>query len=196
MDEETEAKPTRKRKLREPTPHWLRQRALSYLDRFPATTMKLRQHLFSKARAAMEEYGISAADLRASIDEEIAKLVKSRILNDAEFAASKARILARQGKSTNYIRNKLLQLEFTEDQAEDAMSELAGSTEERDLQAAARYVRKRKFGPYKPEDSRSERYQKEMASLARNGFSYDIARKILALESPEDVEDMIAGNSG
>lgn len=192
MDEDERPNKKRERKLREPTPQWLRQRALSYLDRFPATTMKMRQHLFTKAKPGMEQHGLSESDLRVSIDGEIEKLVKSGILNDAEFANSKARILVRQGKSTSYIRNKLLQLEFTEEQVGDALSALDGSPKTRDLQAAARYVRKRKFGPYKPENTRSERYQKEMASLARNGFSYDTAKRLLSLTSSEEVEDIIA----
>jgi regulatory protein len=191
MDEDAASKKKRERKLREPTPQWLRQRALSYLDRFPATTMKMRQHLFSKAKPGMEQHGLKEADVRASIDGEIEKLVKSGILNDAEFANSKARLLVRQGKSTSHIRNKLLQLEFTGEQVGDALAALDGSAEARDLQAAARYVRKRKFGPYKAENTRSERYQKEMASLARNGFSYDVAKKVLSMTTVGEVEEIL-----
>ncbi len=191
MDEDGTVKKKKERKLKEPTPQWLRQRALFYLDRFPATTMKMRQYLFSKAKPGMLQHGMNESDLKAAIDGEIEKLAKSGILNDTEFANSKARLLVRQGKSTSFIRNKLLQLEFTDEQVATALSALESTAEARDLKAAARYVRKRKFGPYKPENTRSERYQKEMASLARNGFSYDIARKILLMATVDELEEIL-----
>jgi len=54
-------------------------------------------------------------------------------------------------------------------------------------------VRKRKFGPYKDVETREQRRDKELGALMRNGYSFDIANKILNLESVEEVEDIIFG---
>ncbi|MEH6524910.1 MAG: regulatory protein RecX [Sneathiella sp.] len=196
MQDGDNQKPKKQRKPKEPTARWLRNQALRYLDRFATSTGKMHHHLFRKSQPALALFDLDEAELRASIDVEIAKLVDSGFINDQEYAASKARIMAKQGKSLNQIRRKLMDLEVSEDIQEAAISGLGEDSEGLDMVAAALYVRKRKFGPYKPEESRQARWEKEMSSLARNGFSYTVASVVLAKESIEGIEEVIFNDAG
>ncbi|MEQ8164587.1 MAG: hypothetical protein RIC93_00755, partial [Alphaproteobacteria bacterium] len=56
-----------------------------------------------------------------------------------------------------------------------------------DLVSACRLLRRRRLGPYRQRD-RAERFEKDLAALARAGFSLDTAREVLGLASPEEVE--------
>jgi regulatory protein len=84
-------------------------------------------------------------------------------------------------------------MEFSEEMQEEAMEALGESDRALDRRAAALYVRKRKFGPYKDEKTRNVRREKELASLARKGFSYDIANSIINAEDIEEIETLIYG---
>ncbi|WP_373087339.1 regulatory protein RecX [Sneathiella sp.] len=193
MTEETPPKPKKARIPKEPTSKWLRDQALRYLNRFPATTFKMRQHLMTRAAAGAELFDVDDAELGFRIEAEIARLVASGFINDREFAASKARVMARQGKSVTQIELRLQGLGFTEEDQENALEELGEDRRALDLAAAARYVKRRKFGPYKPARTREARDTREMASLARSGFSYDVARTVLDADKAEEIEDLIRG---
>ncbi|TNE38413.1 MAG: regulatory protein RecX [Alphaproteobacteria bacterium] len=195
MSDEPEKKAKRIYKPKEPTSRWLRDAALRYLNRFPATTMKLRQHLLRKASAGAEMFEIPKEEILSRIDAEIGKLVEAGILNDKEFAASKARVMARDGKPVARISLKLKEMGFSDDLQDHALAELGEEGRDLDLKAAARYVRKRKFGPFKPADTRAEREEKELASLARTGFSFDVARRVLDAETTEEIEALIRGEA-
>ena len=54
--------------------------------------------------------------------------------------------------------------------------------------AAARYARRRRLGPFRAAPEREERRQRDLAALARAGFAYDVARRVIEAETPGDVE--------
>ncbi|MCG8493770.1 MAG: recombination regulator RecX [Sneathiellales bacterium] len=184
-------KPKKERPPREVTQDLLRRQALRYLDRFAATTMKLRRHLLNKNAKAIEFHGQDPETVLAMIDQEIEKLEKAGILNDQLYASGKARSMARQGKSSLQIGVKLGSLGFDEDQSDYAMEQLREEEGYTDRKAAAKYIRKRRFGPFKPLETREERLQKELASLVRNGFDYAMAKALLLLDSPEEIDEII-----
>ena len=51
-----------------------------------------------------------------------------------------------------------------------------------DFYSAIRICKKRRIGPYRPDANREIFYKKDMGVLARSGFSYDLAKEVLALE--------------
>jgi regulatory protein len=193
MTEEQKSKEKRRRKPVEPTPKWLRDQALRYLNRFPATSHKMTQHLFRKAAAQLEHFEISEEKLIADIDKVVTDLIKAGFINDTEFAASKARLMARQGRSVAQIGLKLQEMAFSEADQSQAIDELGDDKRALDKRAAARFVKRRRFGPYKPEKARGERRDKELASLARQGFSFDVATLVIDAASIEEIEDIIYG---
>jgi regulatory protein len=56
----------------------------------------------------------------------------------------------------------------------------AGSVEVAELEAAATYARRRRLGPHRRDpEARAERRERDLAALARAGFSYAIAQQII-----------------
>ena len=195
MTEEKKSTEKRPRKPVEPTPKWLRDQALRYLNRFPATSHKMAQHLFNKAAPQLEHFDIVEEKLSADIEKVVADMIKAGFINDTEFAASKARLMARQGRSVAQIGLKLQEMAFSEADQSQALEALGEDRNALDRRAAARFVKRRRFGPYKPEETRGERRNKELASLARQGFSFDVATRVVDAKSIEIIEEMIYGDS-
>ncbi len=190
-DPKTAGKPRKERPPKVVTADLLRRQALRYLDRFAATTLKLRRHLFNKNAKAIEFHDQDPEAVQLLIDQEIEKLEKAGILDDQEYASGKARSMARQGKSGLQIGMKLGSLGFNEEQSDHALERLREEEGYTERKAAAKYIRKRRFGPFKPLETRDERLQKELASLVRNGFEYSMAKSLLLLENPEDIDTII-----
>mgnify|MGYP001793604516 CR=1 FL=1 len=194
MTEEKKAKEKRPRKPVEPTPKWLRDQALRYLNRFPATSHKMARHLREKATPQLEHFDLSEEKLMEDVGKVVADMIKAGFINDSEFAASKARIMARQGRSVAQIGLKLQEMEFSEADQAQALDKLGEDKNALDRRAAARFVKRRRFGPYKPEETRGERRNKELASLARQGFSFDVATRVIDAENVEIIEAIIYGD--
>ena len=194
-DEEEQPKKRKPRPLKPVDKKRVREQALRYLDRFAATTDKMKRHLFTKNYKAMAHHSQDEEDIRQMIEEIVQSLVKAGLMDDQQYADSKARSLSRQGKSTRHIRQKLQSLGLKDKQADHALTELSEVEGYTDFLGAAKYVRKRRFGPYKDFDTREERRDKEMSALMRNGYSFDISNKILSLETVEEVENILYGPS-
>lgn len=195
MDDESElqAKKT-KRKSRPPrkvTSNVIREQALRYLDRYSTTTSKLKRHLINKNRKAILYHDQDAEELEICVDQVIESLEKIGVLNDQLYADFKARSMARQGKSIRQIKNKLYEHGLDGDQSEHALTELTETEGHSDRIGAAKYIRKRKFGPYKDKEIREDRYEKELMAMARNGFGFQLSQELLKLDSIEEIEDII-----
>ncbi|MBO6827748.1 MAG: regulatory protein RecX [Sneathiella sp.] len=193
MEDEEKPKKRAPRPPKPVTPARVREQALRYLDRFAATTDKLKRHLMTKNRRAIQHHSQDEEEVFQMIEETVEKIVKQGLMDDQKYADAKARSLSRQGKSTRHIRQKLFSLGLNEGYTEHALEELTEVEGYTDLIGAAKYVRKRKFGPYKEPDTREERRDKELGALMRNGYSFEIATKILSLETVEELEDIIFG---
>jgi regulatory protein len=59
-----------------------------------------------------------------------------------------------------------------------------------DFTAAVALARRRRLGPFSTRADRHERREKDMAALARAGFGYDIALKVIDAETPDELERM------
>lgn len=153
--------------------------SLSYLARFSSTRAGLARHLKKKFRHAEGEA------LSALLEECLARLEEFRLLDDARFAADRARGLRAQGKSGRAIRQKLAEKGVDRALVDEAMRDEDAHAE---LVAAVRLAKRRRLGPFRTKDADEMR---ELAALGRAGFSYEIARKVLALDL-SDAEAMIA----
>lgn len=177
-------KPARSEKTREPlNRQQLEQAALGYLNRFDVSASKLRQYLRTRAKKAG---GHDEAE--AWIDALIERYLGSGVLDDARFARNLTSQLTARGKSTRAISQKLR----LRGVGEELTSELLATRREEqpgaELEAALAYVRKRRLGPYRDPEKRAEFRQKDLASLARQGFSFDIARRALGPGASTDDE--------
>ena len=130
------------------------------------------------------------ADLRRSHEH-----VRSRVeemVDDRRFALSITEKYRKAGKSQKFIRRKLAQAGIPAELQTEALSGTGMEAENTELEAALLLVRKRKLGPFRSEEDRPLFRKKDMAVLARAGFSYQTAVKALGesgLEEDENVWD-------
>lgn len=161
----------------------LEELALSYLNRFDCTSQKLKQHLRGRAR---QLGGGGEAD--AWISQIIQRYQASGLLDDARFAKNFASQLAARGKSARAISQNLAVRGVPSDVAGELMTARKRGEPGAELEAAIAYVRKRRLGPHRSPEKREEYRHKDLASLARQGFSFDIAKQALGSGASSDDE--------
>ena len=52
------------------------------------------------------------------------------------------------------------------------------------MAAALAFARRRRLGPFRTTASRAEHREKDLAKLARQGFAYETARRIIDADEP------------
>ena len=171
----------------------LTNKALHYLGRYASTSARLETVLRKFAARKLDT--AEPAMLESGIKEVIESCIRLGYIDDAAFIRSHFRQGLRSGHSQKRILLKLAQRGISRDQA---LSVLQDSDEEivpdehAELAAALIYARKKAVGPYSKHqpDSPGDR-QKHMGRLARNGFSFDIARQVMALTTAEEAEALL-----
>lgn len=167
------------RKVRPPlTGEALNELALAYVGRFATTRSKLSSYLSRKLRERGWA-GEGAADVEA-IAERLASL---GYVDDAAFALSKSRALTGRGYGVRRVRQALRAAGVEEEDCE-AARELA---EAESVEAALRFARRRRLGPFGGGADRAER-ERALAAMIRAGHPFALSRSILALEPGSEVD--------
>lgn len=161
----------------------LEQLALAYLNRFDCTAQKLRQHLTLRAKKAG-----AGEEAALWISELCERYLGSGVLDDARFARNLASQLTARGKSARAISQKLAVRGVPGDIAQELMTARRQDEPEAELEAARAYVRRRRLGLYRSAEKREAARHKDLASLARQGFSFEIARRALGPGASTDEE--------
>lgn len=159
----------------------LHDAALRYLARYSATQAGLLRVLgrridrWAHAAAAAPE---PVAAAKAAAREVVARLVAAGAIDDAAFAAGRARSLARAGRSRRAISAHLA--------ARGVPAELARLPDDpaAELAAALAYVRRRRMGPFRQPPDPGKRLP-DLARMARAGFAQGVAEQALRLDADE-----------
>ena len=157
--------------MKKMTPERLKNIALYYLERYEASSNKLRTTLKRRLAKARLEQPIPA-QANTWIEEIIGQMEHLGYVSDKRFTENTVRRLSLAGKSPTFIRAKLTQAGIDEDTITVALS----NTDE--LASARLMVQKKHLG---------SDFRRDLARLARAGFSYDTAREALE-EVTEDSE--------
>lgn len=157
--------------------------ALAYVNRFDCTASKLTKHLSDRVR---KSGGHESAT--AWIEELVGRYLGSGVLNDARFAKNLATQLTTRGKSSRMISQKLALRGVPSDVAQELMTARRQDEPGAELEAARAFARKRRLGPHRDAEKRAEYRQKDLAALARQGFSFDTAKKALGTVGGDDDE--------
>ncbi len=162
--------------------------AVHYLGRFSASTKNLRRVLQNRVQRAKRRGAEVPDDVNAIIDAVIAKLVELKLVDDSTFAAQRTLSLRRRGGSTRQIQGKLKMAGIGSDEIDQAVDAADAEHGDQDgkgeLRAALRLAERRRLGPYRLK-AREEYRQRDLAALARAGFSLSIARKVNEADDPE-----------
>ncbi|HYX01265.1 MAG TPA: RecX family transcriptional regulator [Reyranella sp.] len=175
-----------KRGARPITATYLQNAATFYLERYPSTAHGLRRVLQRRvAKARLAEAPV-IDNVEQAIDAIVNKFVVAGVLDDKAFAQTKARALHRRGTSERLTRQKLKLAGVDGETLEQALAgldhELVSNRSEREWQAALALARRRRLGPFRPARDRADHRVRDLAALARAGFDYDLARKVIDSE--------------
>jgi regulatory protein len=173
---------------RKATPDYLEKAALHYLERYASSTANLRQVLLRKVERSARAHGTDRAEGAQAVEALLARLGDAGYLDDAAYARGRAVGLHRAGHSVRAIQARLRQKGVADDTVRQALEQLHDEADAPELAAALRYARKRRLGPYRPEADREANAERDMAALARKGFSLDLARRVVLCADPEDLE--------
>lgn len=180
--------------LKIPTPKSLENVAYYYLERFAASEASLRRVLENRVRRYAQQepafaHSEEASALRAAIAQIIERFRAKGILNDAAFAEIKVNALRRQGRSRRAILQKLGAKGIASELTGDALEKNADGADPDDIeyQAALAFARRRKLGSFRKAPVRDANINhKDMAAMARAGFSLDMAKRVLKIDPPEE----------
>ena len=162
--------------------------ALHYLGRYATSSWNLRRVLMRKVERSARFHGTDRDAGAAVVDRLIARYEASGLLDDRAYAEARAAALHRRGVSARAVRALLLGKGVVRDLIEAALAALASGPGDPELAAALAYARRRRLGPYGPAAARKSMREKDLASLARAGFAYDIARRVVEAETVEELE--------
>lgn len=159
----------------------LRDAALRHLARYATTEANLLRVLNRRidrwVRAVGEGTEDTAATARQTAREVVRQLASAGAVNDADFAAMRARSLTRAGRSRRAVTAHLVAKGVDAETLRAALPD----NPEAELTAALLQARRKRIGPFATGEVDTPTRMKQLATLARAGFSQDIARRALAM---------------
>jgi len=165
------------------TPAYLQRAALAYLERYASSAENLRRVLRRKVDTRCRLRGENPAAFQDMIDEVVAKSLRTGLIDDARYAEARVATLRRRGGSARAIQAKLAAKGVDRSTIAEA---LEGGEEDDEEKAAHALARRRKLGPYRPGE-RAPYRDKDLAALARAGFRFDVARRVVDGEREDGV---------
>lgn len=178
----------------------------------------LKRLLLNRIRNAARKGREAEAGINEVIDEVLDRHVALGTINDAAWAESRAKSLTRKGIASRVIGQRLRQHGI--DEVAPALAAVREAAREGDqdvnpdLVAACVWARRKRVGPYareseaEPEavglgraalrerqDAERAAGNKTLSAMARAGFSFDICRKVLAMDR-DDADDLVRRLSG
>ena len=174
--------------------------AFFYLQRFATSAENLKRVLMRKVRRSARAHGADCngaliEDGAAIVDGVIGRFVQAGLLDDCKFAEGRAANLHRRGLPAARIRQQLSQKGVGAEAADQALAALAAETaagpSALDLSAAVNLARRRRLGPFRAPLDRPRMREKDLAALARTGFRYDVAVKVIDAACPDALLDPI-----
>jgi regulatory protein len=180
----------------------LEEWALFYLGRYASTAENLRQVLRRRVRRRLAAEGSRDRDESAPIEKLIDALVvryhETGLVNDAAYAAGRARRGVTQGRSLRRIAAGLAAKGVGAADAATAIASLRDETADPELAAACAFARRRRLGPFRTDKCvrahPAELHRAELAAFARAGFGRRTAEAVLACPDKPAVQALLAPN--
>lgn len=189
-------KTPRTRKERPPlTEGRVHELALNYLDRYETTQVRMHRHLTQKLRKRALEESLDLEKLGRWIEAVVKRLVRAGLIDDSRYAEARTRQLRGRGKSTRWIQQDLRSRGIEPELIKETL-EFEGEDDDDDTDhewaAAVTLARKRRLGPFSRYDEaeRLERRQRSLGIMARAGFRYDMAARVLDAADPDELLGM------
>ncbi len=176
--------PTSNKKDFEDLTTHLRDLALTYLEKYSPSKQQLKVYLLKKYLTKIKGTK-SKKEVSEIIDKILDSLEKNKIINDQLYSDSKARMFLRRGYSLNKINQSLKIKGIKENFIKETIDKIKQEKIEPDFVSALKLCKRRRIGAVRPEANRELFYKKDMGILARNGFSFEMSKRILNLPLEE-----------
>ena len=186
----------------------LMNKAVHYLGRYQASRQRLRRVLkqFAKRKLTapsddmheqhtdQKRKGYDEAEIGQAIEDVITLCVGYGYVDDKALAQSRARQSVISGQSSYQLSGKLRQMGIDQDTTTQALHYRLEEHQDAERAAAIRAMRKKRLGPYCPDYEMLDHMQKQkqFAKLARLGFSSDLIKSIMGIETTEEADDQFA----
>jgi len=166
--------------------------ALRHLERYASSAENLRRVLERrvKRRLGSDDEAVRAA--RDLIEELVARYRASGLLDDAAYAAGRARRGVARGRSLRRIAAGLAAKGVGAVDAAAAVAAL-GDGGNAELAAACAFARRRHLGPYRRDPLAAADRRRELAAFALAGFDRHIAEAVLACADEAAVAALLSG---
>jgi regulatory protein len=144
--------------------------ALNYAGRYAATRAKLRAYLLRKLR----ERGW-AGDGEPPVERIVARFADLGYVDDRAYAAAKADGLSRRGYGARRVGDALRLAGIEESDSAPALDAARADA----WQAALRFAKRRRIGPFADEPAERPARDKALAAMLRAGHPLDLARRLV-----------------
>ena len=162
----------------------LKDLAYSYLEKYSPSKQQLKVYLLKKYLTKIKG-SKSKKEVTSIIDKIVSNLESNKFLNDEMYSDSKARMFLRRGYSLNKINQSLRNKGIEDKFVRQSIEKIKEDQIEPDFVSALKLCKRRRIGPIRPESNRELFYKKDMGILARGGFSFDLSKRVLELETEE-----------
>jgi len=158
----------------------LERLALRYVERFSTTRGRLTDYLVRKIR---ERGWDGAVAEPAALADRMADL---GYIDDRAFGEARANAMARRGLGKGRVRVAFRQAGIDTEDAEA----LAPGIEDRALQAALTFARKKRIGPFASAPPDRALREKQIGAMIRAGHDFTLSRRIATMAPGESIEDL------
>lgn len=178
------------------TEKYLYNAGLAYLQRFPASSAHFKTVMMRKVdRSCRHHQEQDRNQCEEWLDNLVVKFKDLALLDDTLYLKGMVTSYRRRGLAARQIEAKLYQKGLAKDDITKAITEYdrdeiddkIDGEQNGDFHAALIYARKKRLGAYDVMERHTP--EKSLATLARAGYSYDIAQKVLSL-TQEEIEEI------
>ena len=162
----------------------LKDLAYSYLEKYNPSKQQLKVYLLKKYLTKIKG-SKSKKEVSMVINEIVQNLEKNKFINDELYSDSKARMYLRRGYSLNKINQSLKNKGIDDQYIKKSINKIKEDKIEPDFVSALKLCKRRRIGALRPGSNRELFYKKDMGILARNGFSFELSKKVLDLPIDE-----------
>ena len=177
----------RRRQPLKATAESLERAAQRYLERYDTASGHLRRLLLAKVALSARVHGTDPQEGTATVERLVQRFLAAGVLDDARYARQRVESLRTRGTSQAMIRARLAAKGLSKADIEAALAEEPEALPEQgDFPAAVTYAKRRRLGPFRLE-GRQERRERDLAALARQGFDYETARRVIDCGDAEEL---------
>ena len=146
--------------------------AVDYLSKYDSSKVNL-VNVLKRKILRLKTPNFEKRKLINTVESIIIKLEKNNFINDDRYSSTKILSLSNSGKSKNFIFNYLIKKGVNKTQIQNNLNLMQQDNDNWELNSAKIFAKKKKLL------EKDQSYEKNLAKMARAGFSYDICKKIL-----------------